>query len=318
MPVRDIPVVAAPSLDTSAGREALDRACVEWGFFQLVDHGVPPALVGEALAQMRAFFALPVEAKRSIERTRENPWGFYDRELTKNVRDWKEVFDFGPAHGAEVTPWPDAMPAFRETMTRVYEACAEVARRLVAAIARNLGASPDDLLRCFDDHTSYLRLNYYPRCHDPAPPDAPTRPERGALAVHHHTDAGALTVLLHDGRPALQVERGGVWHTIAPRDDAFVINLGDVVQVWSNDRYRAPLHRVLASRDGERYSAPFFLNPSYATRFAPLASACAGAPARYRAIGWRAYRAGRAAGDYADVGEEIQIAHFRVEANALP
>ena len=95
---------------------------------------------------------------------------------------------------------------------------------------------------------------------------------------------------------------------VEPNPDAFVINIGDVVQVWSNDRYPAPLHRVIASAQEERYSAPYFFNPSYAANYAPLSS-----PPHYRPINWGEFRAGRAAGDYADHGEEIQISHFRTD-----
>jgi isopenicillin N synthase-like dioxygenase len=141
-------------------------------------------------------------------------------------------------------------------------------------------------------------------------------PRTGQLGVHHHTDAGALTLLLQDHQPGLQVHRDGLWYLVEPRADALVVNIGDIVQVWSNDRYRAALHRVLANRDNERYSAPFFLNPASDAIYAPLPSACASAPPRYRPIQWGAFRAARAAGDYADCGEEVQIAHFRTAAAA--
>ena len=93
---------------------------------------------------------------------------------------------------------------------------------------------------------------------------------------------------------------------------SIIINIGDVVQVWSNDRYRAPLHRVLASDTHTRFSAPFFLNPAFATDYAPLPATLVDVAPRYRSINWGDFRNGRAAGDYADVGEEIQIAHYRV------
>ena len=93
-----------------------------------------------------------------------------------------------------------------------------------------------------------------------------------------------------------------------------MINLGDIVQVWSNDRYLAALHRVLANSDTPRYSAPFFFNPAYAANYAPLESVCQNQAPRYRAINWGEFRGLRAAGDYADYGEEVQISHYRTEA----
>ncbi|MFG0319692.1 MAG: isopenicillin N synthase family dioxygenase, partial [Planctomycetota bacterium JB042] len=268
--------------------------------------------VADVLRQLAdAFFALPPAEKGAIERTAENPWGYYDRELTKNVRDWKEIFDVGPADGGARPQWPASPPGFRPAMEAWFEACSTLARSLVGAIATNLGATPETLTACFDDATSFLRLNHYPPCDDPAPADSPTVPTAGRLGIGHHTDAGAVTVLLQDERPGLQVERDGTWHLVPPVADALTVNLGDVVQVWSNDRYRAPSHRVLADRERPRTSAPFFLNPSSSTTYAPLEGACRDAPPRYRPISWREFRAARAAGDYADVGEEIQISHFR-------
>jgi len=299
--------------DLCAGRalESLDRACRVWGFFELKHHPIPPDLCDAMLREMERFFALPAEARRRCERTAENHWGYYDRELTKNVRDWKELFDVGPAMGRCVPQWPEGVPGFRETTEAFYRECEAVASELVRSLGTSLGADGDALVHDFEDHTSYLRLNHYPLCEKPAAADTPTSSPHGQFGIRHHSDAGAVTVLLHDGRDGLQVERDGQWHTVSAERAAIVINIGDVVQVWSNDRYRAPLHRVLASSEHERFSAPFFFNPSFATDYAPLTT---GAPAfspRYRSINWGEFRKGRAAGDYANVGEEIQIAHYR-------
>jgi isopenicillin N synthase-like dioxygenase len=296
-------------------RAGLDRACREWGFFRVVGHGVEPALQHALLDQMRRFFALPDERKRAVERTGENTWGYYDRELTKNVRDWKEIFDVGPPEergplAGSRPQWPDGLPDFRPTLEAFAAACERVAFRLLGEISQNFGREADALAAAFAPaHTSFLRLNHYPVCPDPAPADSPTDPARGQLGIRHHTDAGALTVLLQDEHPGLQVLRGGAWHTVAPRPGALVVNIGDVVQVWSNDVYPAPLHRVIASDAHARYSAPYFFNPAYETDYSPLAQ-----PPRYRPINWGEFRAGRAAGDYTDLGEEIQIAHFRIGA----
>ncbi len=92
-----IPVIDIRRIDTDATvLQQVHEACVDWGFFQVVGHSVPPELIDATHASMRAFFALPDADKRGIERTATNSWGFYDRELTKNRRDWKQVFDVGP------------------------------------------------------------------------------------------------------------------------------------------------------------------------------------------------------------------------------
>jgi isopenicillin N synthase-like dioxygenase len=313
--MENIPVISIARLEASSTLAALDMACREWGFFQVVDHGIDTEVIESLHRQMRTFFAQPLGAKRAISRTAENPWGFYDRELTKNTRDWKQIFDYGPPDGSSIQPqWPSALRSFRPAVEAFYRAAEALALRLLGAITLNLGMPRDALYADFAPaHTSYLRLNYYPRCPRPARTAGLATPKTGHLGISHHTDAGALTLLVQDEQPGLEVYRYGEWHLVEPRRDALVINVGDIVQVWSNDRYPASLHRVIASADAERFSAPFFLNPAYAACYAPLPTAVTAArPPVYRRINWGEFRALRAAGDYADCGEEVQISHYRI------
>jgi isopenicillin N synthase-like dioxygenase len=308
--IDSVPVIDVTELQSPAALDAIDRACRDWGFFQVTGHGIDPLLISSVFDVARAFFAQPGDEKRRLLRDAENPWGYYDRELTKNRQDWKEIFDFGPADGDKLKPrWPAGPLRLRfEPIIRAYYAsCKALSLRLLSAIATNLGVTPELLARSFgEDHTSFLRLNYYPEY--PLASHDDSRP----LGVGEHTDSGALTLLLQDSQPGLEVCRDGRWHLVAPRADALVVNIGDMVQVWSNDRYRAAMHRVITSPDRDRYSVPFFLNPSWDTVYAPLPTTIqAGQSALYRHIHWREFRRLRAAGDYADVGEEIQIAHYR-------
>jgi len=304
-----LPVIDVSDLRRAATQRAIDAACREWGFFQAVGHGISERTLDALRRQMRAFFAQPLAAKHAIMRTAENPWGFYDRELTKHTRDWKQVYDYGPADGGAIVPQlPRGLPRFGSALARFYAECDALAFELVEVIAGNLGTPPGALDSCFrPEHTSFLRLNYYPPCPMPA------RREDGAghLGVNPHTDSGALTLLLQDDQPGLEVLRDGVWHLVEPRRDALVVNIGDIVQVWSNDRYTAALHRGRVSADAERFSAPFFFNPAYRTWYAPLVSTVdADHPARYRPIHWGEFRARRAAGDYADHGEYHSINQY--------
>lgn len=314
-----VPVIDLSKLPESpAALDQLDLACREWGFFQITGHGVARPIIDSLFTEMKAFFELPLETKNRVVRTAQNVWGFYDRELTKNTRDWKEIFDVGEAEtegplAGSVPQWPEGRPEFRRVVLAFMEESRRVAYRLLGAISLNLGMPADHLAKSFSvQDTSFLRLNYYPVCNDPAPPASPIGATSGHFGINHHTDAGALTVLLQDVQPGLEVYREGVWHMVEPLADALVINIGDIVQVWSNDRYRAPMHRVIASSESPRYSAPFFFNPAYTADYAPLESVCDEEhPPRYRLINWGEFRAGRAAGDYADYGEEIQISQFR-------
>ena len=125
----------------------------------------------------------------------------------------------------------------------------------------------------------------------------------------------ALTLLLQNNQPGLEVFRNNQWRLVEPRRDALVINLGDIVQVWSNDCYCASLHRTVTSAAKARFSVPYFFNPEYRTNYAPAPTMVVdGEPPRYREINWGEFRALRADGDYADYGEEVQIAQYKISA----
>ena len=313
MKASQIPVIDIAELGNRKTQAAVNDACREWGFFQVVNHGLEPGVIAALQNEMSLFFAQPTNVKREISRTTDNPWGFFDQELTKNTPDWKEIFDYGPMDDAKQPQWPQSLPGFKPAVLAYYTACENLAFRLLEIIAANLGMPTDYLNRDFKpNHTSFLRMNYYPVCPTPEFPAGLDKPSYGHLGINHHTDAGAVTVLLQDDQAGLEVYRGKQWHLVETRSDALVINIGDIVQVWSNDQYHAPLHRVRANAKAERFSVPFFFNPAYQSDYAPLPTMVDNKqPARYRAINWGEFRALRAGGDYADSGEEVQISHYR-------
>lgn len=306
-------------IDLSApeAADAIAAACRDWGFFQIVGHGVDSSVLRAVQEEARAFFAAPKPLKRALSRSKDNPWGFFDRELTKTARDKKEIFDIGPDAGADgardgpfdgATPWPPWRAHFASVMRAHFAASEAISKTLLGYVSAGLGAPRHALATAFAPrHTSFLRLNYYP-VEDPL---AGETDEYADLGIHHHTDAGALTLLLQDEVSGLQVYRAGAWHDVAPLADAFVVNIGDMVQVWSNDLYRAPVHRVLAMEQSERRSLAFFYNPAYAAAVTPLPNLLSAAPAKYRAIPWGEFRRRRADGDFADYGREVQIGDYR-------
>ena len=115
---KDIPVIDIERLDEPATLAALDEACRDWGFFQVENHGIDTQVLTALAEKMRVFFAMPREQKLTIERTGDNPWGFFDQELTKNTRDWKETFDYGPAEIPETRRSP-AHPAVATIRGRI-------------------------------------------------------------------------------------------------------------------------------------------------------------------------------------------------------
>jgi isopenicillin N synthase-like dioxygenase len=306
-----------PTLDISQGFdspaliEELSLACEQWGFFQIIGHGIDPDLRSQFFTSVTKFFEMKKSEKVSLSRTQENFWGYYDKELTKNRLDKKEIFDIDANldNLADSTintpvPWPNSMPELESISKDWLHVCEVLNQQLLGAICLCLGESIDALNPFFiKQHSSFLRFNYYPAL------DSDDFNNSENLGIHPHTDAGALTLLAHDIVPGLQVYKGDTWHTIIPIEDSFIVNIGDMIQVWSNDRFKAPLHRVLKSSVDPRYSAPYFYNPSYATICKPLLANSS--ESVFNPVPWQEFRSGRAAGDYADQGEEIQISWYR-------
>ena len=302
--------------DDSTEIVAIDLACQCHGFFHVVNHGLEEQF-DDILQVTQSFFALPREKKRAILRTFENPMGYFDRELTKQNRDQKEIFDFENewsnfSETCTTNQWPDGHDQFYPVLREYFISCTIVAHELLRAVLRAAKESVQFADELFGEaHTSFMRLNYYP-CFDPLPSEERDDATKlGSMALHHHTDAGGLTVLLQDQVGGLQTLSNSGWIDVEPRENTLVINIGDMIQVLTNDIYKAATHRVLpVASSKSRYSLPLFYNPSPNANIRPLPMSAAAGPI-YRPFNWRDFRKARADGDFADYGEEIQISEFK-------
>ncbi len=313
-----------PVIDLGTGNHAeitrqIGMACRDWGFFQIVGHGIDEVIFDTLQQQSDLFFAQTTEVKHQILRSAKNVWGFYDQELTKNKLDWKQVFDVGIPPESGVNPdgvpqWPEHLPEFEPALRAYMRATENCSFSILEYIMQSLGLSANLVSHCFRPyHSSFLRLNHYPVCDKPGSADAPDE-ENGPYGISRHSDSGALTVLYQGDIAGLQILHKGKWITVEPIPNALVINIGDMVQVWTNDRYKAVVHRVAANTKKARFSAPYFFNPSYQTDYAPLKQLIGDAQPLYRSINWGHFREKRAGGDYADYGTEIQIQHYKTGA----
>jgi isopenicillin N synthase-like dioxygenase len=333
-------VLSVPVIDLSSNIpesklvEQIASACSTFGFFQITSHGIDPQLIKDYREQCRLYFKLPRNVKLKWKRNQNNARGYFDDELTKQRRDWKEALDVGVPKSRDWSiddPNPDnhcldgwnqlpteaELPDFRKAITTYFDACASLSDRLSVLMAK--GMNRDETTEIVQDlrknHSSYLRLNYYPPFNGVPAADDLHGPPPPPLGISPHTDAGFLTVLLQDETThSLQVSSPGgdedEWITIHPVPGALTINTGDMAAVWSNGKYKAPLHRVLTNETMERYSTPFFYNPSYRCRVEPLVNDDEGETPIYHPLLWGYFRAVRFAGDLTDLGVEIQIDHF--------
>lgn len=273
-----------PVIDLSAGVEAtapqLARACSEVGFFYLVGHGVSEALQRELEAASAAFFALPGEQKAEIAMARGGPawrgWFPVGAELTSGVPDRKEGLYFGveiaaddpraglPLHGPNL--FPRQVPALRHAVLRYMAALEDVGHCVMRGVAASLGLDPlhfeRDLTR---EPLCLFRVFHYP----PAPAgDA-------SWGVGEHTDYGLLTLLKQDTCGGLQVKAPDGWIDAPPIENAFVCNLGDMLDRMTGGRYRSTPHRVRNTSGRDRYSYPFFFDPGFGAEVRPLPGALA-------------------------------------------
>ncbi|CAH9142635.1 unnamed protein product [Cuscuta epithymum] len=306
----------------------IGNACRVWGFFQVVNHGVDQEKLREMMKVARRFFGeLSAEEKREVRRDEESVHGYHDAEHTVNVRDWKEVFEFAvdspyllprpprpnyhsAASAHELTEvynlWPKRPPQMRRICEEYSKEMEKLGFKLMRLIALSLGLPAHTFEGFYKTQTSTVMLTHYPQC---PYPDL-------ALGVGPHADSGALTILYQDQVGGLEVKRksDGQWVRVKPIPDAYIINLGSVMQVWANDKYESVEHRVVVNSKKERFSIPFFFNPAHDTMVKPLQGLLSDEnPARYRAYNWGMFDASRKLSNFKKLGfKNVQIDDFKI------
>lgn len=270
VPVIDVGALrgGASDPDTAACIAAMDQACTETGFFVITRHDLGPRL-DDVFTAARAFFAGTDEDKAAAAMVGNDgylPPGS-DRTGTK------EMFDLGLE---SFDRWP-AIDGFEEAMRRYQAAALEVAADVLRGLAIALGESPTFFADRMHDAQCFLRLIHAPALPAAAADDLSTGP---------HTDYGAITLLATDGVSGLEVKPVGQdWTPVTVPEGALVVNLGDMLARWTNDRYVSTPHRVVAQPDEDRYSVPFFVNPDPDTIVVTIPSCLAdGEVARYEPI----------------------------------
>lgn len=314
MVMSQVPVVDITN-PSETSIEELDAACRDHGFFLLSNHGLDD-LIDDMWEQTEEFFDSPDSVLESCRRSADSQFGYNDRELTKQRRDHKQVFDFGSTdedRSSALNQWPD-LPQFVETMGAFH--------RKMGALALRTSGLLHDVLELSSDarktvtgapHRSTVRLNHY-TVGDPVPEDQREGlADLGDSALGFHTDPGVLTMLLQDSVGGLQTRtKSGEWLDVEPVPGTVVVNLGDVVQVWTNNRYQAAVHRVLPMTTDRRFSIPLFFNPVRSARIEPIAELCDG-PALYRPFPWRKFMQARVDDNYTDEGKpDTQISDYLI------
>ncbi|CAD5180815.1 unnamed protein product [Musa acuminata subsp. malaccensis] len=274
-----IPVIDFSKLDGKERAETMARianGCEEWGFFQLVNHGIPVELLERVkkvssecykLREERFKGSKPVQLLDTL--VKEG-----DRQRLDNV-DWEDVFVL-----QDDNEWPSNPPDFEETMKEYREEIRKLAEKMMEVMDENLGFEKGCIKKAFSgdgQHPPFFgtKVSHYPPC-----------PRLDLVkGLRAHTDAGGVILLFQDDQVGgLQMLKDGQWIDVQPLADAIVINTGDQIEVLSNGRYKSAWHRVLATSHGNRRSIASFYNPSLKATIAPAAGAAtkeAAPPALY-------------------------------------
>ena len=272
--VEEIPIVDCGDPDAPA---AIDRACRRHGFFVVTGHGVDPGRFARLEAASRAFFALPEAQKAAISMDRGGRawrgWFPPGGELTSGVPDGKEGIYFGaelgpdhprvaagtPLHGPNQFPAEPA--ALRPAVLAVLDELTALGHRLLGLVAAGLGLDPGWFRDTVTTEPTVLfRIFHYP--------EAGTVPD-ARWGVQEHTDYGLLTILHQDDVGGLEVRTPTGWAEVPPVPEAFVCNIGDMLERMTGGVYRSTPHRVRAPARS-RLSFPFFFDPSWDAEITPV------------------------------------------------
>lgn len=274
--------------------DAIGSACRDVGFFQVVNHGVDPAVIDHAWTTAREFFDLPLDQRMAAaRRSPDDAYGYIPLEtetLTRSMTsdaassvvpaDLKATFNAGPFDhpgrppvdageqwAFAPTPWPPELPHLRDALHPYFLAMLDLAGRLMRQFAIALRLPVNFFDASIDQSPSALRIIDYPHLDRAAVAQA----GEVQLRAGAHTDYGTLTLLIQDDAPGgLQVldPRTDTWTPVSAQPGAIVVNLGDMMARWTNDRWRSTLHRVVvpplgSTQPTRRQSIAFFHNANY-------------------------------------------------------
>ncbi|CAM0957792.1 unnamed protein product [Alopecurus aequalis] len=263
-----VPVIDFSKLDGVERAETMAQiadGCENWGFFQLVNHGIPLELLdrvkkvcSESYRLREAAFRLsePVQTLEALVEAERRG----EAVAPVDDMDWEDIF-----YLHDDNEWPSDPPAFKETMREYRAELKKLAERVMEAMDENLGLDKGRMKAAFTVDGTHAptfgtKVSHYPPC---------PRPDL-VTGLRAHTDAGGVILLFQDDKVGgLEVLKDGEWLDVQPLADAIVINTGDQVEVLSNGRYRSAWHRVLPMRNGNRRSIASFYNPAFEAAISP-------------------------------------------------
>ncbi|KAL2468874.1 2-oxoglutarate (2OG) and Fe(II)-dependent oxygenase superfamily protein [Forsythia ovata] len=259
-----IPLIDLHSLTSSNHVvQQIGQACKDYGFFQVKNHGIPDEVITNMMQISREFFRMPQSERMksySDDPSKTTRLSTSFNVKTEKVSNWR---DFLRLHcyplDQYLHEWPSSPSSFRDNAAEYCRHVRQLALTLLEIISESLGLEKDYINRALDKHGQHMALNYYPPCPQP----------ELTYGLPGHTDPNVITILLQDDVPGLQVLNNDKWLAVNPIPHTFIVNIGDQIQVLSNDRYKSVLHRAVVNCYTERISIPTFYCPSPEAIIAP-------------------------------------------------
>ena len=273
LPIIDMTGVrAGNATDIARVASQIHEACTGAGFFYIANHGLPDAIIADAVREAQGFFHQPVEKKREVAiNARHRGFNALGDALMYEATkpDYKEFYTMGlelPDTDPDVVAgeplrgpnnWPLDRPGLRTAMTAYYDAIGACGVDLLRAVAVSLGATPDFFADKYAKRLQRTQIIYYP--------PHPERADADQFGLAPHTDFGCITLLWQDDSGGLEVleRQSKTWIPATPIPGTLVVNVADLLQRWTNDRYASTPHRVVNKSGRERFSIATFYDPDF-------------------------------------------------------
>ncbi|KAL9440481.1 hypothetical protein AB3S75_019196 [Citrus x aurantiifolia] len=269
--ISQIPVINMQSLLSEESMDSelakLDFACKEWGFFQLVNHGMSAAFLEKLKKEVEGFFNLSMEEKKKYWQHPGDMEGFGQAFVVSEEQklDWADLFSMLtlPVHLRKPHLFPKLPHSLRETLEVYSMELKSLAENLISKMGEVLNIKDEEMREFFENGVQAMRMNYYPPCRQP----------EKVMGLSPHSDAAALTILLQLNEvEGLQVKKDGKWIPVTPLPDAFIVNIGDTLEIITNGTYPSIEHRAVVNSVQERLSVATVYSVRYDGEVYPASS----------------------------------------------
>ncbi|CAN1145259.1 Feruloyl CoA ortho-hydroxylase F6H1-3 [Linum perenne] len=262
-PSSSIPIIDVSNWDDPQVQDSIFQAATQLGFFQIINHGIPNQVLDKVIDSAHAFYSLPNDERRVYWKGNSpSATVFYTTSFSpfaEKVLEWKDFLMFQYVSGDEDASslWP---PVCKDQVLDYMKRAEPVIKKLVELLLKKINVKDviDKERESCLMGSPRISLNYYPECPNP----------ELAAGVGRHSDISTITILLQDDTGGLYVkgeeeeEEGHSWIPVPPVEGALVVNVGDVLQIMSNDLYKSVEHRAFPSKTSNRVSVPIFINPA--------------------------------------------------------